>query len=88
MQLANFELDDNPRFGEVKGDSITPITQGLDDLLRRASEPSVTGLELEPRSFPLGEVRLLAPILRPGKIVCVGRNYAEHARERGSVIPT
>jgi len=28
--------------------------------------------------------QLKAPILRPGKIICVGRNYAEHARERGS----
>jgi 2-keto-4-pentenoate hydratase/2-oxohepta-3-ene-1,7-dioic acid hydratase in catechol pathway len=28
------------------------------------------------------------PIARPGKIICVGRNYAEHARETGSDIPT
>jgi acylpyruvate hydrolase len=32
----------------------------------------------------LASARLQAPILRPGKIVCVGRNYAEHARESGS----
>lgn len=37
---------------------------------------------------PLARAHLRAPILRPGKIVCVGRNYAEHARERGSEIPT
>jgi 2-keto-4-pentenoate hydratase/2-oxohepta-3-ene-1,7-dioic acid hydratase in catechol pathway len=28
------------------------------------------------------------PIPRPGKIICVGRNYAEHARETGSDVPT
>jgi 2-keto-4-pentenoate hydratase/2-oxohepta-3-ene-1,7-dioic acid hydratase in catechol pathway len=34
-------------------------------------------------------VRLLAPIPRPAKnIFCLGRNYAEHAAERGSAAPT
>ena len=28
------------------------------------------------------------PVPRPGKVICVGRNYAEHARETGSDIPT
>jgi 2-keto-4-pentenoate hydratase/2-oxohepta-3-ene-1,7-dioic acid hydratase in catechol pathway len=37
--------------------------------------------------IPLQEARLRAPIPRPGKIVCVGRNYAEHARERGAELP-
>jgi len=42
-----------------------------------------------PGVFVLAEAaHLLAPIPRPGKIVCVGRNYAEHARERGREIPT
>lgn len=36
---------------------------------------------------PLAKARLLAPILKPGKITCIGRNYAEHARERGSNPP-
>jgi 2-keto-4-pentenoate hydratase/2-oxohepta-3-ene-1,7-dioic acid hydratase in catechol pathway len=30
---------------------------------------------------------LAAPITRPGKIICVGRNYAEHARELGNELP-
>jgi 2-keto-4-pentenoate hydratase/2-oxohepta-3-ene-1,7-dioic acid hydratase in catechol pathway len=32
---------------------------------------------------PLAAARLLAPIPRPPKIVCVGLNYADHAREQG-----
>ncbi|MBI4565977.1 MAG: fumarylacetoacetate hydrolase family protein [Planctomycetes bacterium] len=32
--------------------------------------------------LPLREVRLRAPILRPPKIICVGLNYREHAREQ------
>jgi len=35
---------------------------------------------------PLEEVKLLAPVA-PGKIVALGRNYAEHAREHGSEVP-
>jgi 2,4-diketo-3-deoxy-L-fuconate hydrolase len=30
--------------------------------------------------------RFCAPIARPGKIVCVGRNYSEHAKEGGSAV--
>ena len=37
---------------------------------------------------PLEKARLRPPVLRPGKIICVGRNYAEHARERGSDVPS
>ncbi len=32
---------------------------------------------------PLGKARLRAPIAHPYKIVCLGRNYAEHAHEQG-----
>jgi 2-keto-4-pentenoate hydratase/2-oxohepta-3-ene-1,7-dioic acid hydratase in catechol pathway len=44
----------------------------------------VDALSIGPaRSRPLAEVQLLAPIPRPGKIVAVGRNYADHAKETG-----
>lgn len=36
---------------------------------------------------PLAEVSLLAPVV-PSKIVCVGRNYAAHAKELGNEVPT
>ena len=36
--------------------------------------------------WALSDVRLLSPIL-PSKVVCVGRNYAEHAAEHGSDVP-
>jgi 2-keto-4-pentenoate hydratase/2-oxohepta-3-ene-1,7-dioic acid hydratase in catechol pathway len=28
------------------------------------------------------------PLERPGKIICIGRNYAEHAKELGHAVPT
>lgn len=36
--------------------------------------------------IPFEEAHLLAPVF-PTKVVCVGRNYAEHAAERGAVVP-
>lgn len=33
-------------------------------------------------------VRLGPPVARPGKIICVGKNYAEHAREFDAQVPT
>ncbi len=38
------------------------------------------------RAIDLSEVKMLAPVT-PSKIVCVGRNYREHAAEMGNKIP-
>jgi 2-keto-4-pentenoate hydratase/2-oxohepta-3-ene-1,7-dioic acid hydratase in catechol pathway len=37
--------------------------------------------------FDAGEVELLAPILRPPKIICIGLNYRDHAEESNLAIP-
>ena len=38
-------------------------------------------------SLALSEVKLLAPIPRPGKIICIGLNYSDHAAETGQPLP-
>jgi len=43
-------------------------------------------LEFTGRAWPLAEVRLLAPVV-PSKVVCIGRNYAQHAAELGNPVP-
>ena len=43
-------------------------------------------LELAGRSWPLNSVKLLPPCT-PSKIVCIGRNYPEHAKELGNDVP-
>ncbi len=40
----------------------------------------------EELKYPLEKVKLFAPVL-PGKIIGIGRNYAEHAREQGVEVP-
>ena len=44
------------------------------------------GLVPEGRIIPLADTRLLAPVL-PSKIVAVGKNYADHAKEMGGQVP-
>jgi 2-keto-4-pentenoate hydratase/2-oxohepta-3-ene-1,7-dioic acid hydratase in catechol pathway len=52
---------------------------------RRLAQQAGVGGPVVPRS----RVKFLAPIPRPRKnIVCLGRNYAEHAKESGGKVPT
>jgi 2-keto-4-pentenoate hydratase/2-oxohepta-3-ene-1,7-dioic acid hydratase in catechol pathway len=37
---------------------------------------------------PLASSKFYAPMLSPGKIICVGRNYADHAKEGSNPVPT
>jgi 2-keto-4-pentenoate hydratase/2-oxohepta-3-ene-1,7-dioic acid hydratase in catechol pathway len=53
------------------------------DFMSRARE----ALRLAP-PLPTPPARILAPILHPEKIVCIGLNYADHAAESGLALPT
>jgi acylpyruvate hydrolase len=76
MRIVSYRRDDGAvRFGIVDGDTVLDAGS---DLLRIAPGAAVGGLD---------DVELLAPVPRPGKVVCVGRNYAEHAAETGSPVP-
>ena len=55
-----------------------------DDGLTRAAAASDAGLA----QGRFVEGRLLAPILQPGKIICIGLNYRDHAEESGMDIPS
>lgn len=57
------------------------LASGGIDRVRRA-----VGEERLPRLEATGE-RVGAPIARPGKVVCIGLNYRDHARETGAAIP-
>ena len=44
--------------------------------------------ETKRKEIPAAGVRLGPPIARPGKIICVGKNYADHAKEFDAAVPT
>ncbi len=84
MKLASFTYNGRMQIGIIEDDTIftTALPDTMLTMIRRGISPQ--------RSFdryPLAKVKLEAP-LRPGKIVCIGRNYAEHAKETGSEVPS
>ena len=54
--------------------------------VREISGDFFSGWRPGKRTWPLDEAKLLPPSV-PSKIVCVGRNYREHASELGNVVP-
>jgi 2-keto-4-pentenoate hydratase/2-oxohepta-3-ene-1,7-dioic acid hydratase in catechol pathway len=94
MKLATFTTGSAPQLGSVVGDRIVPLSQagpGLpNDMIGlisawRTLERDVRRISGK-RAVPLSTVRLLAPIRRPGKIMAIGLNYADHIAE--SKMPT
>ena len=88
MRLARIAHPDGVAFVVIEG----VVDAGLDgeDLSGAVAKeildhpfgtPEFTG-----REWPLGQTRLLAPIL-PSKVIAVGRNYADHAAELGNAVP-
>jgi len=87
MKIARFipTGSDTPAFGVVSGlDEHDEVT--ADTTIAEIDGHPFGGVDLTGRTFALGEVRLLAPIL-PSKVVAVGRNYAAHIEEMGSSVP-
>jgi 2-keto-4-pentenoate hydratase/2-oxohepta-3-ene-1,7-dioic acid hydratase in catechol pathway len=81
MKICRF-LDpetQRPRFGMIEGDAVYALAGELSE-----ENLSVEGKEPVAR---LEDARLLAPV-EPSKVVCVGRNYKEHAAELGNAMPT
>ncbi len=92
MRFITFQTAQGPRVGVVRdgryvdlanADPTLPWTlkellAGGDDVTRRLAAAVSTGATIDP-----GSVRLLAPIREPQKVICVGLNYADHARESG-----
>jgi 2-keto-4-pentenoate hydratase/2-oxohepta-3-ene-1,7-dioic acid hydratase in catechol pathway len=88
MKYCRFQAQGRPQFGLVE-----PVA-GREEITRiLLTAPEETGGNMEDLAtrrmdhIPLSEASLLPPV-RPSKIVCVGRNYREHAAELGNEVPT
>jgi len=98
MKLARFEHGDREDWGAICGDGIAPSSEVLPGVAPRTLDDLISDEEVfrqlkdcdvrKPRrAVPLKEVRLLHPIARPSKIVCLGLNYRDHAQEAGKQLP-
>lgn len=91
MRLVTFEHDGREKFGPLIGDEVVDISalSGLPSSLLATLEAGEQGfeairgaVEAAPR-IPLSQIAFLPPVPRPGKIICLGLNYAAHAAEGG-----
>src|SRR5438067_8466519 len=84
MKYCRFRQSGEAQFGLVES------VAGADTITALITDPSVAGVdELRPKKIahiPLANAVLLAPV-QPTKIVCIGRNYREHAAELGHEVP-
>lgn len=76
MQYIRFQSPNGPRWGRVQEGGVHELD----------GAPYLGGRETR-QTYPLASLKLLPPA-EPSKIICVGRNYAEHAAELGNVAPT
>ncbi|MDE2818235.1 MAG: fumarylacetoacetate hydrolase family protein [Chloroflexota bacterium] len=82
MKLLSYSVKGQTVVGILEGESIQRV-DGPDmlSLIKAGSRAAPAG-----RRDVLAEVRILPP-LRPGKILAIGRNYVEHARELNNEVP-
>jgi 2-keto-4-pentenoate hydratase/2-oxohepta-3-ene-1,7-dioic acid hydratase in catechol pathway len=80
MRICRFKTAQNetPCFGLIEGASVLALADG--ETMVSFPNPR-TG-----EAIPISAVKFLAPVT-PSKIVCVGRNYREHAAELGNKMP-
>lgn len=80
MRLCRFfdPSSNEPRHGFIDADTIYPVT--VKEFFRPRDLPHAQA------AIALGNVQLTAPVA-PSKIVCVGRNYRDHAAELGNKMP-
>src|SRR2546423_2502031 len=85
MRYCRFQTAEGPQYGELQ-------KQDGKDFISKLLPPPVEDKScvLSAQKFKrtaLDDVKLLAPVA-PSKIVCVGRNYRDHARELGNEVPS
>jgi 2-keto-4-pentenoate hydratase/2-oxohepta-3-ene-1,7-dioic acid hydratase in catechol pathway len=88
MRYCRFESEFGPQYGEVRErnghDWIEILLPPPEEDPWTVFPNEVVAASFEP--VPLGTVKLFAPVT-PSKIVCIGRNYRDHAAELGNELP-
>ena len=97
MKLATFTESHRRRIGVVEGDTIVDLAVAAPHLPQsmipflRGGEAALSDARAAAASgkgrLPLAKVRLEAPVPRPGKVLAIGLNYADHIREGNRPMP-
>jgi 2-keto-4-pentenoate hydratase/2-oxohepta-3-ene-1,7-dioic acid hydratase in catechol pathway len=97
MKLATFTESHRRRIGVVDGDTLVDLAAAAPHLphsmipFLRAGSAAMNEARAAAASgkgrLPLAKVRLEAPVPRPGKVLAIGLNYADHIREGNRPTP-
>ena len=98
MRLVSFDNGTGPAIGVVAGDQVIDASIAAPDLPRSMRDLVALGgaaidqlkkasLENAGSGTPLASIELLPVVLDAPKIICVGLNYADHAKEGGNAVP-
>jgi acylpyruvate hydrolase len=83
MRLVTARQGERQFAGMLDGDRVVPL-RGIRELGRQTPLSLLRDPPLaQTEAVAIGDVTLLAPVPNPGKIICVGLNYATHVEETG-----
>jgi 2-keto-4-pentenoate hydratase/2-oxohepta-3-ene-1,7-dioic acid hydratase in catechol pathway len=94
MRLVTFHHNNHTHAGVLIGEKVFSLEQAGFHTVLEVISGGAAALALVKEAivsapdFPLSEVKLCAPMVRPPKIICIGLNYRDHAIESKLEIPT
>ncbi|HEU5458634.1 MAG TPA: fumarylacetoacetate hydrolase family protein [Terracidiphilus sp.] len=91
MKYCRFLLKDETHYGQIEDRAgepwiVKPANAPEEDLACRLEHAQAASHHADFEPLPLSAATLLAPVT-PSKIICVGRNYRDHAKELGNEVP-
>ncbi len=99
MRLVSIEENGQPAIGITDGTSVVPLAAIAPDLPQEMNQfiaAGKTALDAAASAYanapasaskPLSDAKLLSVVPNPSKIICLGLNYADHAKEGGHGLP-
>jgi len=84
MRIVRFTPNESVGIGS---DPHFGVINEKDQILVLKGDPLFSGIIPTETKVDLADVKLLAPIIPRSKVVCIGKNYADHAAEMDSVVP-
>lgn len=92
MKLVTIRVNNEVKLGAIQGERIVDLEYNgtMVDLLKSGNfgmAAAQIAAEKGTTTYDYSEVELLPPVVRPGKVIALGRNYAAHAAEGGAEPP-
>jgi 2-keto-4-pentenoate hydratase/2-oxohepta-3-ene-1,7-dioic acid hydratase in catechol pathway len=81
VRIARYTTGEDPSYGIVEGEP------GREFIAQVQGDPLYQPIVLTGETVPLEDARLLAPVIPRSKVIGIGRNYADHAKEMGGEPP-